>query len=95
METTGKHTAVPWRVETADNGHTAVYPAGSRERVADIYCPLDVEGVHAANARLIASAPALLEACERMAAAMEKKSYPELQGVACDVFAAIRLAKGN
>jgi hypothetical protein len=48
-----------------------------------------------ANARLIAAAPDLLAALERFAHAMEQRSYPELQGVASDAFAAIAKAKGE
>jgi len=59
-----KHTPGPWEVRQAETGHTAVYPHGGRERIADIYCPLDINGNHAANARLIAAAPELLEACK-------------------------------
>jgi hypothetical protein len=61
-----QHTPGPWQVKQARNGHTAVYPTGSQERVADIYCPLDVDGHHAANARLIAAAPELLAALKAM-----------------------------
>ena len=55
----------PWIVQRTRTGHSAVYPAGSQERVADIYCPLDVAGVFRSDARLIAAAPALLAECVR------------------------------
>lgn len=63
---TKQHTPGPWVVTMAPNGHTAVYPIVGNEvgaeRVADVYCPLNVEGGHiGANARLIAAAPEMLE----------------------------------
>lgn len=60
------HTLGPWQTTIARNGHVSIYPVGGKERVADVYCPLDrdtddsVDG----NARLIAAAPALLEALQ-------------------------------
>ena len=58
-----KHTPGPWEVRKAENGHTSVYPIQGRERVADVYCPLDhPTGNLNANARLIAAAPEMLEA---------------------------------
>jgi hypothetical protein len=50
---------------------------------------------HLDDARLIASAPELLAALQRFASAMEQRSYPELQGIACDAFAAIAKATGS
>ena len=60
-----QHTPGPWVVSMAVNGRTSVYPivdneVGS-ERVADVYCPLNIDGGHiGANARLIAAAPEML-----------------------------------
>ena len=48
-----------------------------------------------ANARLIAAAPDLLAACERFGRWCEQYGPPEIQGVACDVFAAIAKATGS
>lgn len=45
-----------------------------------------------ANARLIAAAPELLAALRRFADAVTARSYPELQGIACDAFSAIAKA---
>lgn len=59
-----KWTPGPWNVKYAHNGHTAIYPANSQERVADIFCPLDVKGSHQANAALIAAAPEMAEALQ-------------------------------
>ena len=44
-------------------------------------------------ATLRAQRDALLAACERMERYFEQHSTPELQGIACDVFAAISKAK--
>ena len=51
------------------------------------------DGVKKEMARAIA-APELLAALERFAAAIKKGRYHELQGVACDAFAAINKVKG-
>jgi len=42
---------------------------------------------------LAMAAPELLAALERFSMAIEQGRYPELQGVACDAFAAINKAK--
>jgi hypothetical protein len=42
---------------------------------------------------LAMAAPELLAALERFTMAIEQGRYPELQGVACDAFAAINKAK--
>lgn len=70
----GEHTPGPWHIKQAESGHTAIYPENSRERVADIYCPLDVDGHHAANARLIAAAPDMLAALQQVAAQPDNTS---------------------
>ena len=48
-----------------------------------------------ANARLIASAPTMLAALERVAEWFKRHGTAETQGIACDVFQAIDAAKGN
>ena len=51
--------AIAWEVRRGERA-TSVYPVGGRERVADVYCPLDIEaGSIAEIAHLIASAPKL------------------------------------
>lgn len=49
----------------------------------------------AANAQLIAGAPELLNVVCRLATYCEQHSVPELQGIACEAFAAIAKAKGQ
>lgn len=58
------HTPGPWEVRQAETGHIAVYPMGGRERIADLYCPLDKPGNQNANASIIAAAPEMLKALE-------------------------------
>jgi hypothetical protein len=48
-----------------------------------------------ANIRLFDAAPAMLAALERWARWCEQTSNPDVQGIACDTFAAIALAKGD
>lgn len=45
-----------------------------------------------ANAHLMAAAPELLAVVQRFARYCEQNSVPELQGIACDAFAAIARA---
>lgn len=72
------HTPGPWRVGRISDGYsTAWVMAGGKQLVADViraadapsfqFCvgPAD-EGEASANARLIAAAPSLLEACRRL-----------------------------
>mgnify|MGYP001561666378 CR=1 FL=1 len=48
----------PWQIVQAANGRVSVYPLGGKERVLDVYCPLDRDGgTLGGNARLIAAAP--------------------------------------
>ncbi len=77
QQTAGTHTPGPWRVSNGGKGNTAVvtdreWPKGNAVcLVADPPChdgegfPLS-EDVVDANARLIAAAPALLEALEKL-----------------------------
>lgn len=53
------HTPGPWELRQAENGKVSIYPVGGPYRVADSYDGLG-------NARLIAAAPALLEALEAL-----------------------------
>ena len=55
----------PWQIVQAPNGRISVYPLGGKERVLDVYCPLDRDGgTLSGNARLIAAAPDLLTLCQ-------------------------------
>ena len=84
-----KHTKGPWRVHHVgpdywtrqvwtDESHGSVMIAESGGSDKD------------ANARLIASAPDLLAALERVARYFEQHGTAETQGIACDTFAAIK-----
>jgi hypothetical protein len=103
MKTT--HTPGPWEahgqaIYAGDTYVAQCWDETSRElhaykdAVGNI--PVPSNGAEAqANARLMASAPELLSALQRFASAMEQRSYPELQGIACDAFAAIAKATGS
>ena len=92
-----KHTPGPWEVKVAANYHTAVYPANSKERVADIYCPMDVKGKHSANAHLIASAPDLLEALKLFISIYppNTRRHPDVSIAICRAQEAIDKAEGR
>ena len=63
-----QHTPGPWHVVQAANGRVSVYPLGGKERVLDVYCPLDrSEGTLGGNARLIAAAPEMYELVKALA----------------------------
>lgn len=60
-----KSTPGPWEVHTGDNECCEIHPINDEDGfqvIADI--PIDGIGDKEANARLIASAPDLLEACQ-------------------------------
>lgn len=95
---TVKHSPGPWRV--ADRGgEIARIFAGSREQtigneVAVIYASGPAE--HQANARLIASAPELLEACALFtAAAHEARDILNGKGFACPASIALAAEKAR
>lgn len=60
-----KHTPGPWHIGVAP-GPIIYGPKG--EQVADMFVPMLQDAEHRANARLIASAPALLAMLERVTA---------------------------
>ena len=55
----------PWQIVQAPNGRISVYPLGGKERVLDVYCPLDRDGgTLSGNARLIAKVPEMYDALQ-------------------------------
>lgn len=95
-----KHTPGPWR-----HGRTLGtekfpewYITGKVCDVASVSIVMDTSKPmteHEANARLIASAPTMLAALERVSEWFKQHGTAENQGIACDVFQAIDAAKGN
>lgn len=86
-----QHTPGPWKW---DESRDEIFDHDGAQIAAIQHYRVADEAI-SANARLIASAPELLEALKRFASAMEQRSYPELQGVASDAFAAIAKAEGK
>jgi len=86
METKTTHTPGPWTTQPiGDETECNILGAG-RELIAT---------VSDNDAKVIAAAPDMLAALKRFARAMEQGNYPEMQGVACDAFEAIRKAEGG
>lgn len=83
----------PWTVE--DAGPNGNHIIGNNAVIGTLPCWPVCSDEAQANATLIASAPDMLAALERFAEAMKQRSYPELQGIACDAFAALAKAKGG
>ena len=90
----GSHTPGPWEahrctdiVSGENNGRWAIVHNGPIAYVGDTgNGPDEAE----ATARLIAAAPALLAALERVARYFEQHGTAETQGIACDTFAALK-----
>jgi hypothetical protein len=93
---TDKHTPGPWKIITLD-GETYINPARVSGEYA-LIAQIQQEG-HPANARLIASAPELLETLEKIAADADdalSDEYPlDAGSVAHRARAAIKAAKGD
>jgi len=83
MTTKGQHTPGPWVIVMGLSGHTSVYPIVDgeeigKERVADVYCPLNIEGGHiGANARLIAAAPDMRVMIDRLVTLLAAFNDPD------------------
>lgn len=85
-----KHTPGPWRIEDG------MVFGGHSFRVADLCC--DGQKYNAADARLIAAAPDLLEACKRLVSCPDlnlDKLSPETLKAIDDANDAICKAKGE
>jgi hypothetical protein len=95
-----QHTPGPWNVAPAFPGEknrwriTAQSPhvEGKMQTVCELNGPWD-EKNYQANARLIASAPALLEACKAMVALLDQPVFAGLQS--SNAIAAGDLAQGR
>lgn len=97
--TTAKHTPGPWHVNAIDSMHGRI----TGDETSEGWDKLQINGANrtiasvyrSKDARLIAAAPALLAALERVDRAFERGRYPELQGIWTDAINAIRKAKGE
>lgn len=78
------HSGMVWKPDNSTDG----YPIAKMDRDTPKTTPTERD----ANARLIAAAPDLLNVCQRLARHCEQNSVPELQGIACECFAAIKKA---
>lgn len=90
----------PWYRNIKPASHYPTIYAGRNKHVASVARVYDAsgrldEGETEANLTLIQAAPAMFAALDRFAEAMKRGSYPELQGVASDTFAALALARGE
>lgn len=91
------HTPGPWFSGGPNaKGNYLVFRDGDSGMMEDVVATIngDRPADREANASLIAASPDMLAVVKRFADAMEQKPYPELQGVACDAFAAIAKAGG-
>jgi hypothetical protein len=95
------HTAGPWkssdicvRHPAFDRPYAVIETQDGRHRIASVQSDLPDE-VCLANARLIASAPALLKALEDAATAMECEDSPWMDDKAAKARAAIDRARGQ
>ena len=98
------HTPGPWEVRGSKERQLfAVYPVGGAERVADVYCPLDIaegkltiDGSLTGNLALIAAAPDLLALIKRINTAFYVDGTAKaLRPVMAETKEMIRLAEGR
>lgn len=96
-----KHTKGPWEIHTAQNGRTIfqIGPCAPEEYAGSAWLDVSME-----DARLIAAAPELLEALERLVSDFESEIHNEYDGTSmlsarlaeCDYArAAIAKARGE
>ncbi len=102
MEQKAAHTPAPWLIEwnaaQSGEGH---YITDSKDmvelsRIAAVLFHDDADGETRANARLLAAAPELLEACKRMIEWDDRKhDHPQRQAAYRNARAAIAKAEGG
>lgn len=95
-----QHTPGPWWDYTSPHGVRHILPCAVPSLDTVAICTFNGTAQRPAadtdaNARLIAAAPEMFAALERVERWLERDCPPELQGVACDVSAALRKAKGG
>ena len=92
-----EYTPGPWRSFTTPSGLSAVECVKRRDHLATIYPQVGFDGIHEgeANARLMAAAPELLQACEAILAADERGQGLPFSEAMRDARKAIAKAEGR
>lgn len=84
------YTKGPWKARNIVLNNWVIEGAsphveGKCQRICEMNGPWKPEN-YKANARLIEASPEMYEILVRLSEALKRKSYPELQGVACETF---------
>lgn len=102
MEQKAAHTPAPWQIEwnaaQSGEGHyiTDSNDMGEHARIAAVLFHDDADGETRANARLLAAAPELLEACKRMIEWDDREhDHPQRQAAYRNARDAIAKAEGG